>query len=267
MIVLAVPERRQRAHDYWLGGSTALVAGMVNVCAVIAFFAFASNVTGHFAIFAEELAKGHTHQVFAVLGWLLSFFIGAFVANALAMHVADHEPRLGRGIAVVLEICILLGVGYYGHHHYAETLTETEYLVGILLFAMGLQNGLVATVSQGVVKTTHLTGLLTDLGMEFSLLCHRRSRDNPLLLFKLRLHLLILSGYVVGGVAGGLLFLEIGYPTFYAGSFVLAAILSLDLLTATTQPNPADARATHGPPLASSGAVPSVAAKRVASSR
>lgn len=233
MIVLAVPEHRQQVHDYWLGGSTALVAGLVNVCSVIAFFAFASNVTGHFAIFAEEIAKGHTHQVFAVAGWLFAFFSGAFVANSLAMHIGEREPRLGRGIAVVLEIAILLGVGYYGHHHYAETLTETEYLIGILLFSMGLQNGLVSTVSQGVVKTTHLTGLLTDLGIEFALLSHRRSRKNPILYFKLRLHLLILSSYVFGGIFGGVMFLEVGYPTFYVGSLVLGAILSLDLLTAT----------------------------------
>lgn len=232
MIVLAPSNKRQQHHDYWLGGSTALVAGIVNVCSVIAFFAFASNVTGHVAVFAEEIVKGHLHQIGVVLTWLGCFLGGAFLANFLVTFVGTHAPRTGRGLALTLEILTLVLVGHYGHHHYGETLQETEYLVGLLLLAMGLQNGLVATVSNGVVKTTHVTGLLTDLGMELSMIWQKQFRGDGALRFKLKLHLLILGGYVGGGLIGGAMFLRFGFLTFFGGSAILASILLLDVLAA-----------------------------------
>lgn len=232
MIVLAVPEQRERRHDYWLGGTTATVAGLVNVCSVIAFFAFASNVTGHVAVLTEELVKGHWHQLGVVLSWLLAFLVGAFVANMIVSTIGRDNPRLGRAIGIGLVMSTLTAVGYYGQFHYAETLTETEYLVAILLLAMGVQNGLVATVSSGVVKTTHLTGLFTDLGIELSLLIQSRFRPDADLDFKLRLHLFILLSYIVGGVLGGMLFLSIGFATFHVGSAVFGLILTLDVLAA-----------------------------------
>jgi uncharacterized membrane protein YoaK (UPF0700 family) len=230
MTVLTSADRRDRRHDYWLGGSTALVAGLVNVCSVIGFFAFAANVTGHVAVLSEELVKGHWHQLGVVGAWIAAFLAGAFAANGLATHVAPENPLIGRSLALSLEIALLFAVGYYGDRYYAETLTETEYLVGVLLFAMGLQNGLVATISKGVVKTTHLTGLLTDLGVEISMSLQRRFQNDEGLRFKLRLHLLVFVAYLVGGAAGGALFVQFGFPTFYAGSAILGTLLALDLL-------------------------------------
>lgn len=230
MILLAIPEKRDRRHDYWLGGSTAVVAGLVNVCSVIAFFAFASNVTGHVAVLTEELVKGHWHQLGVVGGWLCAFITGAFLANAIVTTIGRSHPRLGRALAVGLVMLTLSAVAYYGQFHYGETLTETEYLVALLLLSMGLQNGLVATVSKGVVKTTHLTGLFTDLGMELSMVLQRRFRGDAELEFKLRLHLLILGAYVVGGILGGVLFLQMGFATLHVGTAVFGLVLTLDLL-------------------------------------
>ena len=59
-----------------------------------------------------------------------------------------------------------------------------------LLFAMGLQNSLVTRISDAVVRTTHLTGLFTDLGIELSQLFFHRYKDQKDKLFssiKLRL--------------------------------------------------------------------------------
>ncbi|MBX3268888.1 MAG: DUF1275 domain-containing protein [Sandaracinaceae bacterium] len=230
MLLLAGSNERSAKQDYWLGGSTAIVAGLVNVCSVIAFFAFASNVTGHVAVLTEELVKGHWHQLRVVGVWLLAFLSGAFVAHMIVTGVAKRAARIARGVALTMEIAILSAVGYYGAIHYSETLTETEYLVGLLLFGMGLQNSLVATVSGGVVKTTHLTGLMTDLGMELSGFVQGKTRTDRSLAFKLKLHLIILGTYMGGGILGGLLFMEVGFMAFFAGSGLLTLILAYDLL-------------------------------------
>jgi uncharacterized membrane protein YoaK (UPF0700 family) len=230
-VMLFTPSNQRKArHDLWLGASTAVAAGLVNVCSVVAFFAFSSNVTGHVAIFAEEVVKGHWHQVTVVLLWMFMFLAGAFVAHLMATVRGARNSALGHAVPMVLEVLILVGVGYYGHHHYAETLKETEYLVAALVFAMGLQNGLVATVSNGIVKTTHLTGLFTDLGMELSMVLQPQFRSNETLHFKLKLHLLILLGYVCGGFAGGFLFVRFGFQAIYMASFLLGLILVHDCI-------------------------------------
>jgi uncharacterized membrane protein YoaK (UPF0700 family) len=127
-------------------------------------------------------------------------------------------------------LLLLAGVALYGTTAYGETLRETELLVTVLLFAMGLQNGLVATISGGVVKTTHLTGLLTDLGIEIALLLRAEERPKETLQFKLRLHLLILASYLLGGLLGGLVFLRVQFNAFYLASFVLSLLIVHDLV-------------------------------------
>jgi uncharacterized membrane protein YoaK (UPF0700 family) len=245
MMLLGAPGQRGREHDLGLGASTAAVAGMVNVCSVIAFFAFASNVTGHAAIFAEELVKGHWHQVTVVVVWLLAFLVGAFVANASITALGERRPALGRALPIVLLFALLVGVGYYGTYHYFETLRETENLVGTLLFAMGLQNGMVATVSNGVVKTTHLTGLSTDLGIELSMFLQRRFRGDGGLRFKLKLHLIIFAFYLLGGVLGGALFLSFSFKALYLAGFILSLILAHDLIMLGLPEREAPASAGH----------------------
>jgi uncharacterized membrane protein YoaK (UPF0700 family) len=230
MMLLESLQRRGARQNLWLGGTTAMVAGLVNVCAVIAFFAFASNVTGYWAILAEETVKGYWHQVSVVLTWLLLFIFGAFVSNMLITSLRAHKPHLGQALPCALEISVLAFVGYYGHHHYMETLWETEILVGALLFAMGVQNGMVSGVSNNVVKTTHLTGLSTDLGMELALAAQPRYRRDAGLWFKLKLRFIILGGYVVGGLSGGVAYLRLGFQAFYLGIAILVFILVHDLV-------------------------------------
>lgn len=212
-----------------LAGTTAVAAGMVNVASVIAFFAFSSNVTGHVAIFAEEIVKGHWHQVIIVFVWLFMFFFGAFLGNFLIKQLEHKGPYFAHSVPVILEIVILVGMAMYGFFFYQETLLETEIMVAFLLLSMGLQNSLVATISGGVVKTTHLTGLFTDLGMEISQWYHPKVKNTPALAKKLELHLTILIAYMTGGLVGGMLFLYFGFLTFLFAGMSMAVVLWYDI--------------------------------------
>jgi uncharacterized membrane protein YoaK (UPF0700 family) len=230
MWLLQAVGRRQPRDDLFLGGSTALVAGLVNVCSVMTFFTFSSNVTGHAATFVEEVVKGHWYQVGVVLAWLLLFLAGAFVANLCITLLSPQRSYLGHALPLLVQAAVLFAVAYYGHRHYDETLWETELLVAVLLFTMGIQNGTVSTVSGSVVRTTHLTGLFTDLAMELSMILQRRFRADPKLRFKLLLHLVILAGYMVGGIVGGFTCMLIGFRTFYLASVLLVLVVLHDVL-------------------------------------
>jgi uncharacterized membrane protein YoaK (UPF0700 family) len=211
-----------------LGALTAFSAGMVNVASVIVFFAFTSNVTGHFAILAEEIAKRNWYQAAVVFLWIFSFFIGNFTSNLIVIHSGKNYRQLSHALPLILEILCLLAVGIYGQFFYQETLNETEIMVGLMLFAMGIQNGLTATISNFAVKTTHLTGLTTDLGILLAMFTKKTYRENKKLTGKAQLLTTIASAYLLGGIFAGVLYLNIQFMVFVVACFVIMIILMYD---------------------------------------
>jgi uncharacterized membrane protein YoaK (UPF0700 family) len=220
---------RTLSENIKLGTMTGFVAGMVNVASLLMFFAFTSNVTGHYAIFAAEVAKGNYYQVAVVFGWIFTFFLGSFVSNALVINLNRWSRYVAHAAPVLLEIICLVAIGIYGQYHYRETLTETEILLAIMLFAMGLQNGLTASISNFAVKTTHLTGLTTDLGILFSMFMRKEYRENAEMVGKAKLLLSIAFSYVAGAVVAGYACLHIGFQTFYLVSSLLVVVILYDL--------------------------------------
>lgn len=219
---------RSNSDNIKLGALTAFVAGMVNVASLGLFFSFTSNITGHFAILAEEIANGKWFQVLIVLMWIFLFFGGSFLSNFLIIHGNRNRTYLTHAIPLLLEIMCFLAVGFYGNYFYSETLMETEALVAILLFAMGLQNGLTATLSNFAVKSTHLTGLTTDLALHFSMLTHEKYRNNKLIRAKIRLLGSILLGYLAGGVLAGNITYFFQFKVFFFVAIGMVIILIYD---------------------------------------
>ena len=203
---------------------------MVNVISVIVFFSFTSNVTGHYAILAQEIARGNWYQSSVVVMWIFLFFVGNFVSNMCVIHWNSANGRfLAHALPLTLEILCLVFSGVYLQNFYHESLNETEILVGVMLFAMGLQNGLTASISNSKVKTTHLTGLTTDLGIFFSMMTRKEFREDRKIVEKGQLLLMIMFSYLGGGIASGIIFYEIGYYTLYVVCLILCLIIIYDL--------------------------------------
>ncbi len=211
-----------------LGVLTAITAGMVNVASLIIFFSFTSNVTGHYAILASEIVNGNVYQIFMVLSWLLLFFLGGVVSNLVVINLTKKNSYLAHAIPIVLEIMCLMAVGYYCIYHYNETLIETEILVCLLIFAMGLQNGLTASISNFAVKTTHLTGTTTDLSLLVSMFTKKEYRRNQDLVNRAKLLFAIMVSYVFGATTAGMVYFYVGYYIFYFVSMFLVVVLAYD---------------------------------------
>lgn len=211
-----------------LGVLTAFSGGMVNVASLLIFFSFSSNVTGHYAILASEIVKGNLYQTAIVFSWIFLFFFGSFFSNLIVIHLSKVNTYLAHSIPLVLEIICLLSVGFYGQFYYRETLVETEILLGIMLFAMGLQNGLTASISNFAVKTTHLTGTTTDLGILFSMFTKREYRENKELRGKAKLLSAIATAYLGGAIVSGFLYFYTGFQVFYIVSIFLTIVIFYD---------------------------------------
>ncbi|CAN5471146.1 hypothetical protein BH23BAC1_BH23BAC1_20540 [soil metagenome] len=211
-----------------LGILTAFSAGMVNVASVLIFFAFTSNVTGHYAIIASEIVRGNLYPVAVVFAWIFLFFLGSFTSNLIVISYNKRNAYIAHASPLILEILCLIAVGFYGQFYYQETLVETEFLLCLMLFAMGLQNGLTASISNFAVKTTHLTGTTTDLGILTAMFTQKQYRMNENLVGKAKLLVSITLSYVLGAVFAGYVYFYMGFGVFYVVSIFLVVVILYD---------------------------------------
>lgn len=220
---------RTASDNLQLGIITAFVSGMVNIASLLLFFAFSSNVTGHFAILAAEIVQGDWYQVSVVFSWIFLFMLGSFTANFIVIRLNKVSTYLAHALPLVIEIICLLGVGIYGDLFYTETLAETELLMSMMLFSMGLQNGLTASISNFSIKTTHLTGITTDIGILFSMLLHPDYKHSKDIKVRCKLLLSIMAAYIVGGILSGLCYYQLSFKLFYVVAFLLSGVIGFDL--------------------------------------
>lgn len=217
-------------HNLRLAALLSLVAGLVNITGVLSLHTLTTNVTGHFAYFAEEFAKHDYAIAITFLVFTLCFLLGSFTANTIVEIVLQRKPRLAYVVPITLEIMILTGVAlFFSESTIYDLQGKAEAF--LLLFAMGIQNSLVTKVSQSTVRTTHLTGLFTDLGIELSqLFFYRKKEQQQKLKNNIYLRFSIIIFFFIGCVLGGFVYGIIGVKTLLLASAVLIVALFYDYL-------------------------------------
>jgi len=218
------------------------VAGAVNAMGFYALGTHTSHVSGRVAEVGEALASGQSALALAAAKLLFAFFCGAVCSTAL-LEASRHRARGRHTPALLVEILTLGGVALWALSHDGHG--EPTLALG-LCYAMGLQNALVTRVSGAVVRTTHVTGMVTDLGIELVHMVtwvreHARGagpvgllRVVHALLFAVEferawLHVLLLGSFLGGAVAGSLLFLRLGALALALPCLFLVALVALDL--------------------------------------
>jgi uncharacterized membrane protein YoaK (UPF0700 family) len=219
---------RTLKHNLSIASLLSFVAGIVNVAGFLAVQRLTTNVTGHFAFFVDEIFKLNFWLGFIYFLYIFFFFLGSFVSNIIVEIVSKSNDRLIYIIPIILESLILFSVAVFGKFLILQT---PNLLTCSLLFAMGLQNSLVTTISNATVRTTHLTGLFTDLGIELSQLFFYKQRDQKDKLHSsIKLRLTIISFFFLGGLLGGILYSTINlYVLAIAGTILLIGIIYDDL--------------------------------------
>ncbi len=221
-------KKRTFIHNLRLATLLSFVAGIVNITGVLALKTLTTNVTGHFAYFAEEVLRQNFSGAITFFVFTLFFLLGSFTANFLTELISKTNPSLSYVIPISLEIIVLFSIGIFGTASDLSTL-EGRWIAFSLLFAMGSQNSLVTKISQATVRTTHLTGLFTDLGIELSqLFFYKKPEENKRLKTSIYLRLSIIGFFFSGCIFGGFMYTFLEMKTLLIGTFFLMITLLFD---------------------------------------
>lgn len=209
--------------------SMAFQAGTLNIGAFMACHRFVSNVTGFATFFGYEVSQGAGWQALGMLIVPVFFLMGSMLSGQLV----DIRMKLRKrpryyiifGLMFFLNVLVFaLGIsGYFGIFGEPLLLYRDYILLILLCLICGIQNGAITTASNSAVRTTHLTGITTDLGIGIVRYLNRKKlkqdfkQENLTNLMRAG----IISSFCVGSVFGG-----IAFDHFKYGGFVLPIFTS-----------------------------------------
>lgn len=220
-------EERSLRSDRHLGFGLAFVAGAANAGAFLAVKLYTSHMTGLVSSMADHIALGELTLALGALGAVLSFLMGA-ITSALMINFARRRGLRSRyALPLLLEALLLLVFGLLGARLAVVQGLFVPLTVMLLCFMMGLQNAVITKISGAVVRTTHLTGVITDLGIELGRLLYWNRSTRPAEEHvvadrgKLSMLTMLCAFFLLGGVLGALGFKHVGY----LATLPLAALL------------------------------------------
>ena len=211
---LAGPERSVAANRQ-LGLALAFVAGAVNAGGFLAIGQYTSHVTGLVSSMANNLVLGRDRLVLGALAAAGAFMLGA-ASTALMVNFGRRRRLYSEyALPLLVEALLLLGFGVWGAALPAPGAGAIVPAVALLCYVMGLQNALVTKLSRAEIRTTHMTGIVTDIGIELGKLLYWNADPHqaPVRANWRRIGVLaaLLSCFVAGGIVGAVGFQHIGY--------------------------------------------------------
>ncbi len=212
----------------------AFQAGAINIGGFMACHRFVSHVTGFATFFGLELVQSDWTRALGMLFVPLFFLLGAMV-SAQFVDIQLRSRRKPRYFLVFAILSLILFSVVIGGHNqlfgeFGQALEQSgDYLLlALLCLVCGMQNALVTTVSRSVIRTTHLTGITTDLGIGLARVLNRgklaRATDEDVHANLMRIGIIFFFG--LGSVLGGLLFAQLGYLGFLLPAIISGALCS-----------------------------------------
>lgn len=222
---------RTGATNRALGYLMAFNAGAINAGGFMVLNLYTSHMTGFLSMLADNMVLGNTALVLAALGALLAFTTGAAVTAILVNWARYLRLRSTYALPLLLVALLMLLFGLVGAitMHW-ETLFAVPMTVLLLSFMMGVQNATLTKMSQATIRTTHMTGVVTDLGIELGkmLFWNRAGRNAAQQVranwSRVRLFAGLLAMFLLGGLAGAWGFQHWGFVCVLPLALLLAGV-------------------------------------------
>lgn len=227
---LTSPKRTAQSNLH-LGVALACVAGALNAGGFLAVGEYTSHMTGMLSTAADDLILGKGIAALAALLMLLSFISGSATTALMVNFAKRNGSRYLYTPVLLLEAALLLGFGLIGSSLQKHELITVSLTTVLLCYTMGLQNALITKISHAEIRTTHVTGLVTDIGIEIGkMLYWNRDQDHPheaqvvANVHKLHLHVMLVCAFFSGGIAGAAGFKYLGFISTLPLALALVAL-------------------------------------------
>jgi uncharacterized membrane protein YoaK (UPF0700 family) len=223
---------RTRDSNRHLGFTLAFVAGAVNAGGFIAVAQFTSHMTGIVSSVADHLAAKEFRLAAGGLAAYVSFLTGAATSAVLINWARRKKLHSRFALPLMVEAALLLVFGSIGARLHGPAALVTPATVMLLCCTMGLQNAVITKISNAEIRTTHLTGLTTDLGIELGKLLYWNGdagNGDRVLANRDRMQVLsvLLALFTVGGVSGALAFKRAGFVSTIPLAVILLVIAAV----------------------------------------
>ncbi len=183
----------------WIGILTFL-AGAINICAIELLELTITHLTGNLSKAAILLARGDLSSFSEIFSSIILFFIGATIAGYLYHEKTSDINYFDAILPILFGMIIFISL---------ETTTKTITLLRIISLGMGIQNGIYIRVRGVLIRTTHMTGYLTDAGFCLGSLLHGKRE----FAWKLLFYLASIFTFFIGGFISHLFIKRIGIDT------------------------------------------------------
>lgn len=209
---------RSAQSNLHLGLSLAFIAGAMNAGGFLAVNQYTSHMTGIVSSVADGLALGDIPFALAGISAVICFIVGSAVSELLITWARSHQLQSEYALSLVFEAVLLLIFGALGEYFHDFMGLFVSITIMLLCFIMGLQNAIITKISNAVIRTTHITGIVTDIGTELGRMCYwnrKIDKEDQAYIRANREKLYLLSGlllmFFAGGVVGAYGFKFIGF--------------------------------------------------------
>lgn len=232
---MLIKKKKIRSHseDRYLALALATTAGILNAMAFGAFGFFPSHMTGNTSQISTEVSGLDYHDLIFLAVLILAFIIGSTSARFMVIAGLKKKIRTIFCLILLAEGAALTVISVYETLFYT-TKNNGEILV-LLGFLMGVHNSTSTQLSNGRVRSTHVTGTLTDAGIALgsflsSLTRKTQPADRRFYQKQLHTHLTTIFSFLTGCIAGFMLFKTFGFQAMMALGVVLMAIAMTAIL-------------------------------------
>ena len=232
----ARPQRTDQ-NNRRLGRWLAFIAGAANAGGFLAVGQYTSHMSGIVSALADNLSIGDFGLVIAGLSSLVAFTAGAATSAIMINWGRRRRAQSEYALPLMLEAVLLLVFGLLGSNLENNRFLFVPATVGLLCYVMGLQNAIITKISKAEIRTTHMTGIVTDIGIELGKLFYWNvSESGPGVTAvradrsRLRLLASLLGMFFIGGLAGALGFKYVGFISTLPLSAMLVVLAVVPLM-------------------------------------
>ena len=232
-MLIKLKKERTHQEDRRLALWLATSAGLLNAIALGAFGFFPSHMTGNTSQFSSEVSSTDLNDIIFFATIILSFVTGAIIARIIVLWGIMHNVRLIFCQVLFIEGLLLAGVSLY--EMFFHTFTTNREIIVFLCGLMGIHNSTSTQLSGGRVRSTHITGTLTDAGISLAsvvvaMLRRDYSKDTAAQRSQLKTHLTTLFSFITGGIAGLILFRWFDFHAMLALGLMLVYVATFSII-------------------------------------